>query len=573
MSALAATIATIAGFIITGYSAYRIQAARRGKGRKLRDMEVLRRLNVPPRKQVRAWGFLLVLGLLLLSPSLGFLLSCDQTAGDGGIGECSNLRATPSGSPVTAPPSVKLDHTPRTFDEDGSNGRAMTIGGSSGGGGGGKKSSSGGGKTAPSTASPETATSDGNSGAVPGAEAGSSDGGGSPSEVSGAEETPVIYKADPASDGPVVAADSEGDGMPGADESVEESGEQKSPVVPQNGLDESDGPAEIAPSDGGSELPEASMEAEAAEPEASKEYVAVESSAGDLPEEGVHPEDVDEGVQAGDLPGEGVNPEDLDEGVPVQGAAGSDENRLQPGRSETESATIDAAREKRTAPDASRLSAAQSLPGSSSAEVLREPAVLDPSSEERTLQEGPEPPETEFQATSDPSDSEFERELPKAEPPSAGIYPAEPIGPAEAAGENDSEVEETDSSSIADPTLEADPEIGLLETNSTINDEVKKLEFKANIAGSASAYPSGNSSSSKLEGALNQSAGRPEVDVLGRRLDFDGELENFASFSQPEMGMERNNTSSSVMLMEFEGIDLGSKPRGGLGLTPTSPFA
>jgi len=49
-----ALAATITGIIITGYSAYKIQDARRGEGRKLRDMEVLRRLNVPPKKQVRA---------------------------------------------------------------------------------------------------------------------------------------------------------------------------------------------------------------------------------------------------------------------------------------------------------------------------------------------------------------------------------------------------------------------------------------------------------------------------------------------------------------------------------------
>mgnify|MGYP001195549651 FL=1 len=555
-----ALAATITGLIITGYSAYKIQDARRGEGRKLRDMEVLRRLNVPPKKQVRAWGFLLALGLVLLSPGLGFLLSCDQTTSDGGVGECSNLRATPSGSPIMAPPSEKLDKTPRTFDDDGSNGRTVTIGGSSGGGGGGgKKASSSGGKTTSSTTSTETTT---NSGDVPDDKASYSGGGGSTSRVSDAEETPVIYKADPASDLPLTGTDSEEGVMEEADESEMKTGEQASPTRPQNDGDESERPAEMTSSDGGSELPVASIEAEAAAPEASKEYVAVGNpddyvSGGNLPNDDVHADD-DVDVLGGDL---------LDEGVPVQSDIRMDENPLKPDWTETESATIDAAREKRSAPNASRQTAAESLAGSSSAEVLMDQVVLDTGPEESTLRAGFESAEigSEFQATSDLSDSEFERELPKAAAP-----PSEGIDPAEAAAGNDSEGEGGAMSSITNPAEETGPEIGLLETNATI-DEGKKLEFNTEMAGSGNAYPSGNNSSSKLEGASNESGEEPELEVFSQMLDFDEEFENFASFTQPEKGIERNYTSSSVTRMEFEKIDLGSDRRGGLGLTPTSP--
>lgn len=109
-----------------------------------------------------------------------------------------------------------------------------------------------------------------------------------------------------------------------------------------------------------------------------------------------------------------------------------------------------------------------------------------------------------------------------------------------------------------------------METNATI-DEGKKLEFNTEMAGSGNAYPSGNNSSSKLEGASNESGEEPEAEVFSQMLDFDEEFENFASFTQPEKEIERNYTSSSVTRMEFEKIDLGSDRRGGLGLTPTSP--
>ncbi|MGC9515501.1 hypothetical protein, partial [Methanocrinis sp.] len=152
-----ALVATIVGSIITGYSAYKIHAIRGGQGRKLRDMEVLRRLNISPKKQVRLWSFLLALGLVLLTPGLGYLLCSDQISGGGGDASYSYLRATSSGNPTAVPLSEKLDKTPRTVEKD--------VSGSSGfsffpsGGGSSRRSSSGGGSTKPASSPRENVTS------------------------------------------------------------------------------------------------------------------------------------------------------------------------------------------------------------------------------------------------------------------------------------------------------------------------------------------------------------------------------------------------------------------------------
>ena len=533
-----ALAATIAGSIITGYSAYKIHAARKGEGRKLRDMEVLRRLNIPPKKQVRAWGFLMALGLVLLSPGLGFLLSYDHISSDGGIGAYSDLRATPSGSPVMAPPSEKLDKTPRAFDEDGSSGRTVFASSGSGGGGGGKKSSSGGGKTASTTSSTETAAAiDETSSVVYDENAGSSGSVGSTSDASDLKETPVIYKADPASDGPEIETDSVEAAMAELDEPEVASGETEPPTMPQSDGGKSDELAETAFVEV-SDLPK--IAAEAAAPEGSKEYVSVE--------------------------------------VPAEDGAVPDENGVaepvpEPARTETktESATIDAAREKRTAPNASMKTAAESLNGPSSAEVQRETTVIETGFEDSVPQEGlgSSEIETEFEETSSisssgPNSSDVEAELPAAYPPSEIDLAGGP-GSAMVGGAR---------SSISDPAEEMKTEIGEVETKTAI-DEVKKLEFKlgnvseakVSVNVSVDDNRSANNSSSNRD---NDSEPGPGLDVFGRRLDFDTEFENLASLSQPEMGIERNE--SSVTLMEFERIDLVSNHRKELGLTPTSSY-
>jgi hypothetical protein len=138
-----ALLATVAGSLIAGYSAYKILTTQKGRGRKLRDMEVLRRLNIPPKKQARVWTFLMALGIVLLTPGLALLLSSDPISGAGGYKSPSNLRAsTSSESPVMVPPSEKLDKTPRTVEKGGSGSSGSPVffssssGGRSSGGGG-----------------------------------------------------------------------------------------------------------------------------------------------------------------------------------------------------------------------------------------------------------------------------------------------------------------------------------------------------------------------------------------------------------------------------------------------------
>lgn len=146
-----ALFATVAGSLIAGYSAYKILTTQKGRGRKLRDMEVLRRLNIPPKKQARVWTFLMALGIVLLTPGLGLLLSSDPISGAGGYKSPSNLRApTSSESPVMVPPSEKVDKTPRTVEKGGSGSSGSPVFFPSSGGG--RSSGGGGTSTEPSAA-------------------------------------------------------------------------------------------------------------------------------------------------------------------------------------------------------------------------------------------------------------------------------------------------------------------------------------------------------------------------------------------------------------------------------------
>ncbi|MDF0591715.1 hypothetical protein [Candidatus Methanocrinis natronophilus] len=140
-------LATVAGSMITGYSAYKILTIRKGRDRKLRDMEVLRRLNMPPKKQARVWSVLMVLGIVLLTPGLGLLLSNDPVSWSVGGRSPSDMRVDPgSGRPVMVPPTEKLDKTPRMVERDESGRSASPAFFVSSGGG---KSSYSGGVTAP----------------------------------------------------------------------------------------------------------------------------------------------------------------------------------------------------------------------------------------------------------------------------------------------------------------------------------------------------------------------------------------------------------------------------------------
>ncbi len=190
-----ALVTIVAGSVITGYSAYKIHVLRRGRGRKLREMEILRRLDIPPKKQVRVWSFLMVLGLVLLTPGLGYLLSIDPISGSGGEAPYSNLRASPSSSPTMVPPSEKLDNTPRTLNDEG----FSRIFFASSGGGSSRRSSSGGSKTTSPSSSSETATR----------VEGSSGGGDSTAHVSLLNDDAKVSGAGLASSGPEIDTASE----------------------------------------------------------------------------------------------------------------------------------------------------------------------------------------------------------------------------------------------------------------------------------------------------------------------------------------------------------------------------
>ncbi len=533
-----ALAAIIAGSVITGYSAYKIHAIQRGRDRKLRDMEVLRRLNIPPKKQVRVWGFLMVLGLVLLTPGLGYLLSIDPISGSGSDAPYSNLRATPSGNPATVPLSENLDKTPRTVEKDES-GRTFFFASS---GGGSKKSSSGGGRTTSGSSSSENNTGvSERSSEDPDNDTRPSGGDYSIRYASEANETAEILETESSSTGQKIDAQSETN----ATSTEFEDGKGKTePPAPT----EIETVTEKTSAERASETSEVAGKIEPALAEASTETAIIEAA----PEKST-----------------------------VPSAFGYSSDEIEPGSTPAEKSTapvvIEAAPEKSTVPHTPKYPIAETVTGPAPIETSTEPAATEADLDDSRSPDarGSSEMGDEFGSplptpSSEPRDSEVESDLPANSPSSA------------ASNGGDEPDLSWLTSIIENPAKSGISELPAAPAPDTRSrtDEVKKLVFEEDPTSQTNG--TGNDSGEKNEEAddllpnlgglfsdLNTSSG---ASAFGGESDFNSKFQDFTSKTQPEMGMDKNGTLNSVSIMEFETIDLKSNFRSGSGLTPTSPF-
>jgi hypothetical protein len=529
--AMLALVAIIAGSVITGYSAYKIHALRRGRGRKLRDMEILRRLDIPPKKQVRVWSFLMVLGLVLLTPGLGYLLSIDPISGSGGEAPYSNLRASASSSPTMVPPSEKLDNTPRTLNDEG----FSRIFFASSGGGSSKRSSSGGSRTTSASSSSETVTRVDES----------SGGEDSTTYVSLANDVSEISGAELTSSGPEIDTASETTTKATATKFEDRKGEtEPKPIEPLTESAKIDKAPEKISAQGG---PEPSKVGGEAEPTPTKSVI-------------VEPETEKETTS-------GTLGYSVAETVPKSTQT----------ETLTESVTIDVEPEKNTAPDITGDSAVKTVPESNPAETFTEPVIAESEDEKNKTPEtsvfseiGGEPESPSSTISPEPYDSGVESGLPATTPASAASDLIEEPD----LSRSTPTIENPATSNISDP-----PAVPAAKTEPKI-DEVKKLEFKEEptslIDGNGNDSGEGteptNNLLPNLDGPFGDFETGPRLDTFGKGFDFDTEFENFTLTPGLGTRTDKNGTPSSVPIMEFEKIDLGSNFRGGFGLTPASPF-
>ncbi len=570
-----ALVATIVGSAIAGYSAYKIHIARTGQDRKLRDMEVLRRLNIPPKKQVRVWSFLMVLGLVLLTPGLGFLLSYDPVSGDAAY---SNLRSIPSGNPMVVPPSERLDNTPRIVDKDESS-RTVFFASS---GGSSKRSSSGGGGTKSVSSSSENATSvDETSSKGYDNDTLFSGGDGSTYYVSEINETAEISETGPTftetlTDSGKIDTVPEKTSVGGASEPPEIGGETE-PILTET----SAGPVVIDAATEISAALGASGSSVSENVPKSTETLA-ESAIIDAASEKRTATDVVGHLAAGTEP---VSTSAETSTEPVVFDAGSEERRVSytSGYSVDETEPLSTSAETSTEPEVVDIesekgnSAAETKSASTLSDTFTEPVAVNAEPEKSTVLETYSSSEIgdEFESpspatSSEPSDSEVESDLPVTSPSSAASDLVEEPDLAWLSSAIEISATGGISDQAAVPAAKTEPQI----------DEVKKLEFKENPTSETNS--TGNDSGDgtepaanlllDLDGPFGDFETGPRLDTFGKGFDFDTEFKNFASTSQSGMGIDNNDTSSPVSIMQFEKIDLGSTSRGGFGLTPTSPF-
>ncbi len=560
-----ALVAIIAGSVITGYSAYKIHALRRGRGRKLRDMEILRRLDIPPKKQVRVWSFLMVLGLVLLTPGLGYLLSIDPISGSGGEAPYSNLRASPSSSPTMVPPSEKLDNTPRTLNDEG----FSRIFFASSGGGSSRRSSSGGSKTTSPSSSSETATR----------VEGSSGGGDSTAHVSLLNDDAKVSGAGLASSGPEI--DTASETTTKASVAKSEDRTSKTEPKPTESSTESakiDKAPEKTSAQGAPELSEISGETKptptrSAIFESELEKKATSSTLGYSAAETVPKSNPFETLTASVTDVESEKSIFFDASEPSMGVSLAESNYSE---TVTKTTATDE-QEKRAAPDISPDPAAKIVTESNSSATLVQPIIVESEDEKNTAPEtsvfseiGDELDSTSSTTSAQNSDYEVGSDLPTTSPASAA---SDLIGEPDRSRPTPT-IEDPATSSISDPpaTLAEKTELQI--------DEVKKLKFKevptsstdGNGNDSVEGTEPTNNSLPNLDGPFGNFQTGPRLDTFGKGFDFDTEFENFTLTPGLVTRNEKNNTSSSVPIMEFEKIDLGSDFRGGFGLTPASPF-
>ncbi len=503
-----ALVATIAGSIITVYSAYKIHAIRGGQGRKLRDMEVLRRLNISPKKQVRVWSFLLALGLVLLTPGLGYLLCCDQISGSGGDAPYSYLRANPSGDPTAVPLSEKLDKTPRTVEKGGFGSSGLTFFPS--GGGSSRRSSSGGGSTKTASSSSEN--------------------------VTGIDERAMDN--DTLSSG----GDDPGRKAPEADDAAEISETESGSSDPEiDAPSEMKGPVpRFESGDGETEPAMAESRAETVRVEAAPEKTSAEI-ASEIPDPVGRAEPAlasSEVTDAGPL-------------VPAT-----------PGYSREESAAVDVAPEKRSVPATTEPLMAETVPMSDPAERARAPPAdesgakrgEDPDAEGSSLMgDGLDTPSPE------PSDSEAGPDLQEESTVSEGEEGTDPSLLLSVIGDPGAEDPMAEGASDPPEVPGTGPEIG----------EVKRLVFKEEPESEANRT---GLAETGLDLPFGDSGMQPGLDAPGEGFDLDTEFKDFRSGSRSATGIDVNGTLKTVPIREFEKIDLSSNFRRGSGLTPSSPF-
>jgi hypothetical protein len=603
-----ALLAIIAGSVITGYSAYRIHAIRRGRGRKLRDMEVLRRLDVPPKKQVRIWSFLMILGLVLLTPGLGYLLSLDPISGSGVDATYSDLVASsPSGSPVVVPPSEKLDKKPRIVDEDEFGSSSRTFFASSGGGSSKRSSSGGGGTTSRSTSSENVTGVNESSG-----------GEYSITYVSKINDSTEISEKESASSGPEIDTASEATTTKSAEseDRNDETGPKQTETLTESAkIDKA--PEKISaqgasePSEVGETEPtlaEASTESIIVEADPEKEKAIVSSgySVAETVLKSTPSETLNEPAIIGARPEDSIFSEASE---PSRNETMSEADSVE---TSTEGVIIDSAQETLIFSEASEPSKDETMPEADPAETSTEGVIVDSAQEPLIFSEASEPSRNETMAGADPAEtstkdvtidtepeksratesaasSEMEGEY---EPPSSKISPK----PSDFEGESDL-AETTPSFAASDQGEEADLSrlIPTIEDPAENNNSdqsakpsmktgpriggVKKLEFKEGLASltngigndSGDGTEAENELLPNLDGPFGDFETGPRLDTFGQGFDFEM-FQNFNSTTGIGKRADKNVTSSPVTIMEFEKIDLGSDFHAGFGLTPTSPF-
>ena len=137
-------IVTIMGAILVASSAYMIYSDKKGQRKSLQN-GWLRYIRSSSNNQVRVWGAITVVGLVLLAPGIANLLSWNVLAKDNSNSLFLNLNVKPSKDPFTTLPSERIDTMPRVLGQDGDGSyRRITITSS---GGSSKTSSSGGGSS------------------------------------------------------------------------------------------------------------------------------------------------------------------------------------------------------------------------------------------------------------------------------------------------------------------------------------------------------------------------------------------------------------------------------------------
>ncbi|MDF0592572.1 hypothetical protein P0O24_03120 [Methanotrichaceae archaeon M04Ac] len=553
-----ALIATIAGSVITAYSAYKIYTTRSVQSRKLRDMEILRRLNVPPKKQVRVWSFLMALGLILLTPGLGLLLSSDPISGYAEGTSYPNLRATPSKSPVIVPPMETMESSPRTVRDAGSGAsRALSFFAPSGGGG--KGSSSG---AAVTTSRPTSAGSD------PTGDTSISDDAGGASKTKLASSGP---KTDGASEKEANSEASEYEGnrretapaapdittysakIDAAPEKTSSKEGKEPPLIASKTEKEGfEVPSRTVPEEPEDERPAYAPHRQVAE--TSPELIPEETAAGTV---AIGPENLPATEDGTDREPMEVSVAEKGPGPILDGPAA-----IRPKKGaeiETgDEATDDLLTETVTDPeDEQKTKTGTDLetPVISAAEKGPDPTPGDTSAGEEIVEEGP---------------------VKSTTPEDSGSWD---IGKVPASGEHS-------------PDMEVAATTGIFDAASTGNttpqiEGVKRLEFKA--APPSTTEETGNLSEDNTtvsgpEDETNQTKATlsnlnlpfgdgergPRLDTFGKGFNFETGLERFGSGR--EVAIDENGTLMPAPIMEFEKMDFGSNVGGGFGLTPSSPF-